>query len=383
MRITRAIDRFLEQMQLERDFTPRSLQSYANILGRLVDDPPRGFGNEARLHDFDNHDGTTRLRDHIATNWGSTSSGRRQNVISAHHTFWGWAVDEGFIDTDPSSRIKRPPRRKADVYRPPIVDLDLAYRATTMLERGAWILMAEVALRASTAVTVRWQDIDLTRGRISVRVKGNHRIKLPLSPVALEELRGVHRALEPDPDDYVFTVESHRFVGNHRVVTVRDPKRPAATSSLWRMVKRVCKRAGVREFGPHALRHGFANRFLRDSPGRDVVALQGLLGHAKLETTQNYFDELDLDELKEALDAAFGGRVTIVARDGDEPGGESASGKIALSGPGWNRTTGSSDSAADAESERAVEAADEPRPGVEGCHKPPSPAGLDPEQEEA
>lgn len=377
MRITRAIDRFLEQMQLERDFTPRSLQSYANILGRLVDDPPRGFGNEARIDHFDHAEGTATLRDHIAANWGSTSSGRRQNVISTHHTFWGWAVDEGFIDHDPSTRIKRPPRRKADVYRPPIVDLDLAYRATTMLERGAWILMAEVALRASTAVMVRWQDIDLTRGRVSVRVKGNHRIKLPLSPVALEELRGVYRVLQPDPDDYVFTVESHRFVGNQRVVTVRDPKRPAATSSLWRMVKRVCKRAGVREFGPHALRHGFANRFLRDSPGRDVVALQGLLGHAKLETTQNYFDELDLDELQDALEAAFGGRVTIVAREGDESDAERTSAGIGSSGPGWNRTTGSSGPADLPESERAAGAADEPRPGVEGCHKLMPPVGTD------
>ena len=58
-----------------------------------------------------------------------------------------------------------------------------------------------------------------------------------------------------------------------------------------RMVWRVCKRAGVRTLSPHQLRHGFANRFLRES-GRDVVALQALMGHSASDTTQQYTDEV-------------------------------------------------------------------------------------------
>jgi integrase len=53
----------------------------------------------------------------------------------------------------------------------------------------------------------------------------------------------------------------------------KDPKRPASGQALMRMVWCVCKRAGVRRLSPHQLRHGFANRFLRESE-RDVVALQ-------------------------------------------------------------------------------------------------------------
>lgn len=359
MRISRAIDRFLEQMQLERDFTDKSTLSYGSVLGRMVDDPPRGFGSEVRLTDFEGPDGVDRLRSHIGHNWGARSTGRRANVISIHHSFWGWAVDEGFIDLDPSSRVKRPPRRKAIVYRPPSVDQDLAFNATKLHERGAWVLMNDVALRAGTVVDTRWHDLDLLRGRINVRVKGNHRIPLPLSPVALERLRDVYRELAPDPDDYVFTVENHRFAGNRRLVYTRDPKRPASTKSLWAMVRRVCGRAGVKPFGPHALRHGFANRFLHDSPKRDVVALQGLLGHANLATTQNYFDELQLEELADALDLAFGHRVTNVADEGDTDAGESALAGFVSDGPGWNRTTGPAGSADLPEAERA---ADDPEP---------------------
>lgn len=358
MRISRAIDRFLEQMQLEHDFTPKSTHSYGSVLGRLVDDPPRGFGSEIRLTDFEGHDGPEKLRGHIGHNWGTTSTGRRANVISIHHSFWGWALDEGFIDTDPSTRIKRPPRRKANVYRPPFVDQDLAFNATNLHERAPWVLMNDVALRAATVVETRWQDVDLTRGRINVRVKGGHRIPLPLSPVALDRLRAVYRELAPDPADYVFTVEHHRFSGNQRLSYRRDPKRPATTKSLWAMVKRVCARAGVQPFGPHALRHGFANRFLHDSR-RDVVALQGLLGHANIETTRSYYDEIQLEELAKALEDAFGHRVTSVDPAGDTGTGESALAGIGSSGPGWNRTTGP---VASADRPEADSAADESEP---------------------
>jgi integrase/recombinase XerC len=371
VRIARAIDRFLGSKELERDWTPRSLQSYANVLGRLTDEPPRGFGNEVRLEDFDRADGTDRLRAHIGRNWGKTSGGRRANVISIHHSFFGWALDEGFIDTDPSARIKRPPRRKPDVYRPPVVDQDIAYAATTLLERGAWVLMNDVALRNATVVATRWRQLDLTHGRFSVRVKGGHTLRLPLSPIALERLRKVYQELEPEPDDHVFTVELPRFIGNKAVRYIRDPKTPASPAALRAMVKRVCKRAGVREFGPHALRHGFANRFLRDS-GRDTLSLQLLMGHANPATTQMYLDELTIDELEDVLRVVAErrlGLVTSVADGGDtDPDGLEVS-RNPLSGPGWSRTTDPDPSAPDPGSGSATEP-DEPRiTDQEGGHK--------------
>src|ERR687897_1944464 len=82
---------------------------------------------------------------------------------------------------------------------------------------------------------------------------------------------------------------------------------PASEQALWRMVRRVCARAGIRTLSPHQLRHGFANRFLRES-GRDLVALQGLMGHSRPDTTQVYTDDVELDDLAEALDRAAAAR---------------------------------------------------------------------------
>src|SRR5947207_14661196 len=80
------------------------------------------------------------------------------------------------------------------------------------------------------------------------------------------------------------------------------------------MVRRVCRRAGVRELSPHQLRHGFANRFLRES-GRDVAALRPLLGHSRIDTTQLYTDEIEVDELAAALAAALDARMAQASPD--------------------------------------------------------------------
>jgi integrase len=65
---------------------------------------------------------------------------------------------------------------------------------------------------------------------------------------------------------------------------------------------------------PHQLRHGFANRFLRES-GRDVVALQALMGHSRPDTTQQYTDEVELDELADALTRAAEARMSQASPD--------------------------------------------------------------------
>jgi len=107
-----------------------------------------------------------------------------------------------------------------------------------------------------------------------VHRKGHHWYWLPLDPEVVAELRSSFQKLRPELDDHLFTVEVEQWVSQYeRVRRVADPKVPASGQALMRMVWRVCKRAGVRPLSPHQLRHGFANRFLRES-GRDVVALQ-------------------------------------------------------------------------------------------------------------
>jgi integrase len=102
--------------------------------------------------------------------------------------------------------------------------------------------------------------------RVHVQRKGGHWQWLRIDPDVVAELRMSFRAIEPALDDHVFTVEVEQWISHDRRVRRRkDPKKPASDQALMRMVWRVCKRAGVRPLSPHQLRHGFANRFLRES----------------------------------------------------------------------------------------------------------------------
>jgi site-specific recombinase XerD len=291
VRIERAIDAFLDWRRLERDATPRSVDSYRRILDKLAQDYP-----ELDLSSFTKHD----LRGFLKR-WQDRSSATRGNIVSVLHSFFGWAVAEDLIEIDPSAPLRRPKKRRADIYRPGIGELAAVRAAALVSELPAILLMEGVGLRRGEVLRVRWADIDLIRGRVRVFRKGASWQPLPLAPDVLDGLRASFRVLQPELDDHVFTVEVEQWISQYeRKRERKDPKVAASEQSLWRMVQRVCRRAGIRDLSPHQLRHGFANRFLRES-GRDVAALRPLLGHSRIDTTQLYTDEIELDDLAQAL----------------------------------------------------------------------------------
>src|SRR5262249_33140154 len=298
MRIERAIDAFLDWRRLERDATPRSVDSYRRILDKLAEDYP-----ELDLARFTKQD----LRSFL-NRWEHKSSATRANAVWVRQSFFGWATAEDVIEIDPSAPLRRPKERRADVYRPSVDELGAVRAAARPHELPAVLLMEGAGLRRAEVLRVRWADIDLLRGRVRVFRKGANWQAVPLAPDVLDGLRNSFRVLQPELDDHVFTVEVEQWISQYeRRRERKDPKVPASEQSLWRMVRCVCRRAGIRELSPHQLRHGFANRFLRES-GRDVAALRPLLGHSRIDTTQLYIDEIEVDELATALAAAFEAR---------------------------------------------------------------------------
>jgi integrase len=300
VRIERAIDAFLDWRQLERDATARSLDSYQRILWKLARDYP-----EADIRALTTVDLRAFLKGWVdeskRVRGVDLSAATRSNIISVLHSFFGWAESEDVIESDPSRKIRRPRKRRPEVYRPSLEELQRVRTAAVGYERPPVLLMEGVGLRRAEVVRCRWVDIDLVRGRVHVLRKGGHWQWVPIAPDVLAELRESFRRLRPELDDHVFTVEVEQWVSHdQRVRRRKDPKKAASDQALMRMVWRVCKRAGIRSLSPHQLRHGFANRFLRES-GRDVVALQALMGHRHPDTTQQYTDEVRLDELADAL----------------------------------------------------------------------------------
>src|SRR4029077_530470 len=112
MYLAQGLDAFLHWRQTERGATPRSIESYRAILGKLVDRHPG-----ASLTEFEGKAGTALLRQFLER-WADRSASTRCNVISVVHSFFAWAAAEELSDTDPSQRIRRPPRRKPRITRP-------------------------------------------------------------------------------------------------------------------------------------------------------------------------------------------------------------------------------------------------------------------------
>src|SRR5438128_552962 len=205
MRVERAIDAFLDWRQVERDATPRSIDSYRRILWKLAADYP-----EVRLSDLTTAD----LRSFL-NRWRDASPSTRANVVSVLHSFFRWAEIEEIIEVDPSRKIRRPPKRKPNIYRPSVDELGLLRGAALAHERAAIVLMEGAGLRRSEVIGCKWGDVDLARGRVNVLRKGRNWQWIPLDPDVAAELRTLKTTLQPDGDDHVFTVEVEQWVSQH------------------------------------------------------------------------------------------------------------------------------------------------------------------------
>lgn len=296
MKITRAIDRFLAQMQLENDWTARTVASVYAALKLIDQEHP-----DANLADFDGRPGLEKIRALIGNRWGRAAASTRATRISYFHTFFQWAETEGYIDDDQVRKIKRPPARKPDTYKPTETEIELLLAAATPLELAPLLLMSGAGLRASELVATTWDDLDLLDSKARVRRKGHNWQWLPIDPLVVELLRGIYRDQAPAGDDHIYVAETEQWESNeHRIRKLIDPKTPRTPKALWSMVNRVSVRAGIHPLGPHMLRRGFANSFLRatrDEFGTaDVWTLKLLMGHSRIDTTEKYLKDLETEE---------------------------------------------------------------------------------------
>src|SRR4051812_34555368 len=223
MRIERAIDAFLDWRVVERDATPRSIDSYRRILWKLAEDYP----------DVDVAALTTADLRAFLSRWRKRSASTRSNIISVLHSFFGWMEEEDLLDADPSRKIRRPPKRKADIYRPSLEELARVRSSALAYERPAILLMEGSGLRRSEVLTCRWADLDLVRSRVRVFRKGRNWQWLPLDPDVVTELRESFCGLQPELEDHVFTVEVEQWVSQFKRVRRRkDPRQPASEQAL-------------------------------------------------------------------------------------------------------------------------------------------------------
>lgn len=235
------------------------------------------------------------LRQFIARRHHQGQSSRSlARLLSAVRGLYRYLNREGVCDHDPANGLSAP---KGERRLPRTLDTDralqlldggveddfLARRDQAMLE-----LFYSSGLRLSELTSLNLEQLDLPAGLVQVHGKGSKTRVLPVGRKAREALEQwlVLRALSNPPDDAVFVSQKGRRLGP-RAIQLR------------------VQAAGERELGqklhPHMLRHSFASHLLESS--QDLRAVQEMLGHADIATTQIY-THLDFQHLAAVYDSA-------------------------------------------------------------------------------
>jgi len=292
------VERYLEHVRVEKRLAARTVELYALDLQKLSDNAAKAGVDLIRVQN-------AHIRRWVAQMHSSGRSGRGiALILSGWRGFYAWLGRQGLIDSNPVVDVRAPKAPKplpkalsvddsvqlAD-FEDEVADPWLEARDAAMVELlyGCGLRVGElVGLDAMASAAARgW--IDLDAGEAHVLGKGSKRRTVPVGSQAAQALR--HwlqlRAAASPPTPAL-------FVG-------RGGTRLTA-QSIWQRLKRRSLLAGLATpVHPHMLRHSFASHVLQSSG--DLRAVQELLGHANITTTQVY-TRLDFQHLAKAYDAA-------------------------------------------------------------------------------
>ena len=282
------LEQFSDFLAFDRGLSDRTVAAYLRDLRALVAFlVARGVGSPDAV-------GHAELREyvfHMKDQGLAATSIRRAE--SALRTYWSFLVGEGMAQADPTEKLESPRvgRRLPSVLSAeemervldaPDPDHPLHWRDRAILE-----LLYATGMRVSELAELPSTALDLDEGVCLVFGKGSKERLVPIGRPALAALGRYLRDVRP-------ALDRGRSRGR---VFLNARGGPLSRQAVWTVVKEAVRRAGIdKRVSPHTLRHSFATHLLQG--GADLAAVQELLGHADIATTQIY-THLDREHLKE------------------------------------------------------------------------------------
>jgi integrase/recombinase XerD len=202
---------------------------------------------------------------------------------SAVRTYFGFLLSEGAIDVDPTDRLEAPraERKLPDFLSRDEVERLLAApdssRSLYWRDRAILEFLYATGVRVSELVDLPLSSLDLDEGFALVFGKGSKERLVPVGAPAVRAVERYLREVRPALDS---------GAGRGRVF-LNARGRPLRRESVWSLVRESARRAGLtKTVSPHTLRHTFATHLVEG--GADLAAVQELLGHSDISTTQIY-----------------------------------------------------------------------------------------------
>ena len=237
------------------------------------------------------------VRAYLASLAGTQRKSSIGRKLTALKHFFRYCARSGARADDPAAQLTGP---KREHYLPPHLSVDEMFRVldgipglspTACRDRAILELLYSSGLRVSELTALDWHDVDRRAEVVRVLGKGRKERIVPVGTKALAALEDYRRRwpsrARRDPDAVFLNARGTRLTAR----------------SVARVVDRHTTAAGTRvHASPHAFRHSFATHLLNG--GADLRAIQELLGHARLSTTQRY-THVDFDRLAAVYDKAF------------------------------------------------------------------------------
>ncbi|MGD8785318.1 MAG: tyrosine recombinase XerC [Thioalkalispiraceae bacterium] len=282
------LDRFFHKLKHERQLSPHTLNNYGRDLQRFAQ-------HLAELH-------VTKVADINESHVSSYVAQRHrrqihaksiQRELSAIRSFFNFLIEEQCLKINPAKDVRAP---KIGRKLPRTLDVDQVQHLLTITEttplalrdKAILELFYSSGLRLSELVNLNLEQLDLKQGLVTVTGKGNKTRVLPIGKQAINALRAWLKVRNPEKQvDAVFLSQ--------------QGKRLSARGVQQRMRYWAQKQALPTQLHPHMLRHSFASHMLESSG--DLRAVQELLGHTDINTTQIY-THLDFQHLANVYDQA-------------------------------------------------------------------------------
>ena len=271
------VSRYRRYLKLEKGYSVNTLDAYMRDLDKLVRylAAEQVHVTEVKLEQLE----------HFAASISDLGIGPRSlaRILSGVRQFYRFLVLDGYMEDDPTELLESPkqPNHLPEVLSTAEVDLleqaiDLSkwegHRNRAIIE-----VLFSCGLRVSELINLKLSNLYVDEQFIRVMGKGSKERLVPISPRALEELNywfsmRNEMSIKPGEEDYVFLNRR----GHHLTRTM-----------ILIMIKRYAAEAGIKKtISPHTLRHSFATSLLEG--GADLRAIQAMLGHESIGTTEIY-----------------------------------------------------------------------------------------------
>ncbi len=288
-RAVNIVESYRRYLKLQRNYSANTVKAYMDDLQKLM-----GFlsginvtADAATLDD---------LRQFAASLHDIGIGARSQcRILSGVRSFYRFLLLDGYVENDPSELLESP---TVGDHLPEVLTTDEVDRLEAAIDLSKWEghrnraiieVLFSCGLRVSELVMLRLSQLYLEEGYVRVVGKGDKERLVPISTKAIKELKlwfddRCHMEIRRGEEDFVFLNRR----GAHLTRTM-----------ILIMIKRLAVEAGItKTVSPHTLRHSFATALLEG--GADLRAIQAMLGHESISTTEIY-THIDMTTLRNEI----------------------------------------------------------------------------------